>query len=238
MRSMLMRAFYLPHRVTAKERRSMMSNPTQREYPEDRDNTTPRQDQLGQELAGPEDQTGLAGAPDSPDNSGLVGTPNAPDNTGLAGSSGMPRTDQAISGDAAYGNDTGFTGTSGYGNDIGNTGNTGAYGAGTGGPGMSGQTRTPETDLLDPGYNPQIDQSGDRLDDLNRAGQPGTPDYDPDYPSAPGQPTPTPYSGAPNNPGIPDQAGTQDQTTYTNRSGSAPAQGDAGGMAPDQSSGQ
>lgn len=180
-----------------------------------------QRDQLDEELAAPEDRTGLVGAADTQDDSGLAGTANMPDNTGLAGSSGapVPRTDEAVAGDPAYGNDTGFTGN---------------YGAGIGGPGMSGQTRTPDSELLDPGYNPKVDAS-DRLDDLNRVGQPGTPGYEPDYRSAPGQPAPSPYSGSPSSPGIPDQAGTQDQTTYTSRSGSVPLQGDGSSATPDQS---
>lgn len=197
-----------------------MADPTLRNEPDDIENGITQRNQLGQELAGTQDQTGLAGSPQSPEDSGLVGTPNSPDNSGLAGSSGAPRTDQGVPTDAAYGNDTGYTGN---------------YGAGVGGPGMSGQTRTSESELLDPGYNPQVGDAG-RLNDLNRVGQPGTPNYNPDYPSTPGQPTPTGYSGAPGTPDIPDQAGTQDQTTYTNQSGAMPSQDDGGaGMTSNQS---
>ncbi|MGH2515154.1 MAG: hypothetical protein ACRDHP_05815 [Ktedonobacterales bacterium] len=196
-----------------------MTNPTQSDYPDDSDTGASRRDQLGQEMAGPQDQTGLAGSANSPDNSGLAGTPNSPDNSGLAGSSGAPVSDQGLEGGGtSYGNDTDYTGVSGSGVGT-DTSFTGDYGTSVGGPGLSGQTRTPESELLDPGYNPQVGDAG-RLDDLNRVGQPGAPNDNPD------QPTPSGYSGTADNPGIPDQAGTQDQTMYTNQSGATSGQGD------------
>lgn len=190
-----------------------MTNPTQRDYPDEIENGPARRDQLDEEFVAPQDQTGLAGSPQSPDDSGLVGTPDSPDNTGLVGSTGAPGIDQTAAGGTLYGNDTGYTGN---------------YGSGSGGPGLSGRTRTPESELLDPGYNPRIGNAG-RLDDLNRTGQPGTPNYDPDNPSVPGRPIPSGYSGAPNSPGIPNQAGTQDQTTYSSQSGATPPQDEDGG---------
>lgn len=68
----------------------------------------------------------------------------------------------------------------------------------------------PDQQLLQPGYNPPVGDAG-RLRDVERGG-----------------PNPGGYSGAPGQPGIPDQAGTLDQTTYSNRTDdNAPAGPDA-----------
>lgn len=92
-----------------------------------------------------------------------------------------------------------------------NATDTGVYGTGTGGD-YSGQNSAelPDQQLLQPGYNPQVGTAG-RLQDLERGG-----------------PNPGGYSGAPGQPGFPDQAGTLDQTIYASRDNeSAPAGPDA-----------
>jgi len=167
-----------------------------------------------------QDQTGLVGAANAPNDSGLVGTPTSPENSGLVGGSETIQTDESVTDDATYGSDSGYPG---------------AYGGGTGGPGLSGQPRTPESEPAHSGYDPPAGNAG-RGQDRNAPGQPGTPDYEPDYPHGSDQPIPSGYSGAPNSPGIPDQVGTQDQTIYTDQSGATPSQNsDTSGELPGQS---
>lgn len=131
-----------------------MGHPIDWEDRDDLENMDMSPDQLDEELSAPEDQTGLVGDVRSADESGLVGTPESPDNTGLLGSTGAP-----------YGGDPRDAG--GYDSVVEDLG---------GDLGGSGQTRTPETELLDPDYNPRLGNAG-TLDDLNRSGHPGMPDY-------------------------------------------------------------
>lgn len=212
-----------------------MSNTDQNLYPD--------------EPAGPPDESGLLGEPNSPNNSGLVGTPNSPDNTGLVGSgqidtaadynAGQTADSTGLAGGAeGYGPGTDTTGAYSAGNasntgtmdntgglsntgmygapatgpsNTSNTSNTGTYGSGSGSSDI-GETSAelPDQQLLQPGYNPPVGDAG-RLQDIERGG-----------------PNPGGYSGAPGQPGIPDQAGTLDQTTYSNRNDdNAPAGPDA-----------
>lgn len=161
---------------------------------DDFENTGLAPDQYEEELAAPEDQSGLLGDMRPTDESGLVGTPKSPDNTGLLGSTSGPYDESITDG--------------------------GRYESTADDMGLSGQARTPETELLDPGYNPRIGNAG-TLDDINRAGQPGAPDHRRGYPRMPSQPDASGYSGTANRPGYPDQTGTQDQVSYGDQSGAS-----------------